>query len=407
MGRTTRRLARASSVADIERLARRRLPRMVFDFVQGGAEDEDTVAANRMAFSRWALLPRVMRDVSARDQSTTVLGHPVTSPILLAPVGLTGLAEPRHRERAVAAAAARKGIAYAVSSSASTELADVAAASNGGPLWFQIYLWRDRGLTRDVLARAQSCGFSALCVGVDVPVVGRRERDARNGLTIPPRIGPRTALDVARRLSWVGRLAGAQITGDPITFANFTDHAPGRGTGASTMGAFAQAQFNPSATWADLEWLRGLWDGPMVVKGIVRADDARRCADAGAAAVVVSNHGGRQLDGAVGALDALPAVVDEVGGALEVYMDGGVRRGTDVLRAIALGARGCLVGRPYVYGLAAGGQAGVERVIDIFHQEIDTAMALLGARDLAGVDAGLLQDLASCREGRKRPAAHS
>lgn len=397
MSSSSRRLARASSLADVERLARRRLPRMIFDFVQGGAEDETTVAANRAAFARYALLPRVMRDVAERDQSTTVLGQPVSSPILLAPVGLTGLAEPRQRERAVAAAAARKAIVYAVSSSASTSISDVAAASSGGALWIQLYLWRDRGLTREVVSRAKSLGYHALCVGVDVPVVGRRERDARNGLTIPPRIRARGAVDAVRRGSWMARLAGRHLAGDPITFANFADLAPGRKSGAATMGAFAQAQFNPSASWSDIEWLRDLWDGPLVVKGVVRADDARRCADHGAAAVVVSNHGGRQLDGAVAALDALPSVVDEVGGDLEVYLDGGVRRGIDVLRSVALGARGCLIGRPYVYGLAAGGQAGVERVIDILREEIDTAMALMGVAKLSGMDRSALLDLAAVR----------
>lgn len=244
------------------------------------------------------------------------------------------------------------------------------------------------------MERARSAGYTALCLTVDVPVVGLRERDVRNGLTIPPRLRPRSLGGVVRRPGWALQFVREHLFGSPLTFANFT-MAPTQSKGASALGAFVNTQFDSSVTWADLAWLKQMWDGPLVVKGVMRADDARRCVDSGADAVVVSNHGGRQFDGALATIDALPGVVDAVGSDAEVFIDGGIRRGTDVLRALALGATACLIGRPYVYGLAAGGSDGVMRVIEIFQSEIDRALALLGCADIHDVDRALLTRSAS------------
>lgn len=380
------RLPATQNVADIREVARRRLPRAVFDYIEGGAEDEVTIDRNRARLRDLSLVPRALVDVSERDQSTVLLGTPVASPIVLAPVGLAALAHP-DGEVAAARAASALGLVSTLSSSSVWDLERV-AGSCAGPKWFQLYVMRDRGITRELVTRAEDAGYRALCVTVDVPVAARRERDLRNGFTIPPRPSLRHALDVVRHAGWFARLLRAEAAGHGLTMGNFattTTTGPGQ---RLVMMEMVNRLFDPTVTVTDLAELRSVWSGPLVVKGVMTGSDAQRVVDAGADAVWVSNHGGRQQDSLAASVDALPAVVDAVGGQAEVYVDGGFRRGSDVAKAIALGARACMVGRPYVYGLAAGGQAGVEAVLRHLQRELDTTLALLGRPRLA--------DLAGC-----------
>ncbi len=373
------------TVADVRRRARHRVPRAVFDFVDGGAEDETTVRRNRTGFDALTLLPRTLVDVSSRELGVTVLGEPVSLPVLLAPCGLARLLHPEG-EVAAARAAGRAGTVYALSTGSSCSIEDVAAAATG-PLWFQLYLWKDRGVIANLIERAAAAGYRALCLTVDVPIVGQRERDLRNGMTIPPRITPRNVVEAARHVRWTADF----LRGRPITFENFLGMGAG-GDGASALGAFVNAEMiNPAQAWADLEWVRGLWQGPIVVKGVMRGDDARRAVALGADAVVVSNHGGRQLDATAATVSVLPEVAEAVGDDAEVYLDGGVRRGTDVAKALALGARACLVGRPYMYGLGVAGEDGVAAVVDILRRELDRTLALLGCPRAADLDRSYLR----------------
>jgi isopentenyl diphosphate isomerase/L-lactate dehydrogenase-like FMN-dependent dehydrogenase len=373
--RRLRRLERVRSIADLREAARRSLPPMIFDFIDGGAEDEDTVRGNESAFADWWFRPRILEDVAARSQAVEVGGQTLRCPIVLAPAGLAGLAWPRGEIHAAVAAAAFD-VPFAVSTMSSCSIEDVRAATDGA-LWLQLYLWRDRDATDALVDRAAKHGYEALCLTVDVPVTGQRERDLRNGMTIPPRIGLRNSLGVVSRPGWMLRVGPSGVT-----FANVTDHGSG---GTMALGAYVNSQLNPSATWDDLRRLRERWSGQLLVKGVLDPEAAGRLVDEGVDAVIVSNHGGRQLDGAVPALHALPGVVDAVGGRADVLLDGGVRRGTDVVKAVALGAKACLVGRPYVFGLGVAGEAGVSRALSILESEIDRTLALLGTRDIDDV----------------------
>jgi L-lactate dehydrogenase (cytochrome) len=379
------RLQRASGVDDVRDLAHRRLPRAVLDFIEGGAEEEVSIARNRQAFRDLAFVPRVLTDVSRRSQATTLLGTPVTSPVVLAPVGLAALAHPSG-EVAAARAAATKGLISTVSSSSAWTLEDVAGSCDGTQ-WFQLYVWRDRELTRRLVERARAAGFRALCLTVDVQVSARRLRDLRNGFTVPPRPRLRQAGDLVRHAGWFRRLAVSELTGHKLTMGNFTSGDMGIRDRLSTV-ELANALFDAGVGWRDLEWLKEVWGGPVVVKGVMTGADARRSVDAGADAVWVSNHGGRQLDGLRGSAEVLPEVVAAVDGQVEVYVDGGIRRGSDVVKALALGARACMIGRPWVYGLAAAGQAGIEVVLDLLRTEIDVTLALLGRPTLESLDPG-------------------
>lgn len=376
------RLAATQNVEDVRGIAQRRLPRAVLDFVEGGAEDEVTVGRNTARLAALRLVPRVLVDVSRRDQRTMLLGTPVASPVVLAPVGLAALAHPEG-ERAAARAASALGLVSTLSASSCWSLEEVAASCDG-PKWFQLYILRDRGVTRELVDRAREAGYRALCVTVDVPVAGRRERDLHNGFTIPPRPTVRHAFDVLQHARWFQARARDELRGHGLRMGNFD---AGGGPGRLVMMDMVNQLFDPSVTLAELAWLREKWSGPLVVKGVLSGPDASRCVEVGADAVWVSNHGGRQLDGVAATIDALPGVVAAVAGRAEVYVDGGFRRGSDILKALALGARACMIGRPYVYGLAAGGQAGVETVLRHLMQEIDTALALLGRPSLAHLDA--------------------
>jgi len=360
------------TIEDLRRQSRRRLPRAVFDFIDGAAEDELTLRRNREAFERAALVPRVLVDVHEVDLATTVLGQRLAAPLLLAPTGLCGMAT-SCGEIPAARAAVAAGVAFTASCMSSVTLEEIAGRVPGEH-WFQLYVWRDRAITRSLVERAAAAGYRVLVVTVDTPVLGRRERDLRNGATIPPRITVRNALDTLRRPRWLLAMA----RGPRVTFANVSGDAPAGGVRPFALSPYVNGLFDPAVTWDDLDWLRGLWRGPLVVKGVLSTEDARLAADHGADAIVVSNHGGRQLDGAPATLDALPAIADRVGGRLEILLDGGVRRGADVARALALGARACMIGRPYLYGLAAGGEAGVARVIEILTAELRRVLALLG-----------------------------
>jgi L-lactate dehydrogenase (cytochrome) len=372
------------TVEDLRAEARRRLPRMVFDFVDGGAEEEVTMRANRSAFEAITFDPRYMRGVGERDISTTILGTPVRSPVMLAPTGLARLAH-RDGELGLADAAGREGSIFVVGIASGTTLEAVAERAEG-PLWFQLYLWKGRTIVEGLVERARAAGYRALCVTVDVPVLGNRERDIRNGMRIPPKINLRNAFDAARRPRWLANIARAELT-----FVNMRG-VPGAGgnSGLSLMDWVNRELHDPGATWDEVAWLREIWDGPLVVKGITHPEDARSAVDAGADGVVVSNHGGRQLDGGPATITALPGVVAAVGDRAEVLLDSGVRRGSDVVKAIALGARACLVGRPYWYGLAAGGTAGAQRMLEILNTEIDRTLALVGRSRLDELDPSVL-----------------
>jgi L-lactate dehydrogenase (cytochrome) len=374
------------NLEDVRRIAKRRLPRPVFDFIEGGAEDERSVGANTQAFQEIAFRPRVLRDVSERRLAVRVLGQDLDLPVYLAPAGLARVVHPAG-EVAAARGARDAGTAFGLSTASSCPIEDVCAGGDDRT-WFQLYLWQSREVVASLIQRAQASGAAALVLTVDVPIVGQRERDLRNGMTLPPRISVRNGLDAVRRVRWVSGF----LTSRPITFENFLDATP-RDNSAGSLGTFINRDMvNPAATWDDLAWVRELWSGPLAVKGILSADDAKRAVDAGVDAIMVSNHGGRQLDGAVAPIRALPEIVAAVGDRADVMVDGGVRRGSDVVKALALGAKAVGVGRPWFYGLALGGAAGVERVLEILRGEIDRTLALLGCPDAAELDASFLTD---------------
>ncbi|MDP6351322.1 MAG: alpha-hydroxy acid oxidase [Alphaproteobacteria bacterium] len=360
-------------IGDLRAAARRRLPRAVFDFIDGGAEDEVTLRGNRSGFGRYDLVPEVLTDVADLAMTTTVMGQDIAYPLILAPTGMSRIFH-RDGERAVAAAAAKAGIIYSLSSASSVSIEEIGALTQG-PKWFQIYVWRDRSLVRDFIARARAADFQALCLTVDVQVLGNRQRDLHNGLTVPPRFTPRLVLDLAWHPRWwLGLLAGP-----PLEMANVVGKAPGADGDLRTMMRYVDSQFDRSVTWDDAAWMIREWGGPFAIKGILSAEDARRAIDIGVAGIIVSNHGGRQLDQAAAPIDVLPEIVDAVAGRADVILDGGVRRGTDVVKALALGAKACMVGRPYLYGLAAGGGAGVARALGVFRSEIERDLRLVGA----------------------------
>jgi L-lactate dehydrogenase (cytochrome) len=373
---TERRLSRALTIADLRAVARRRTPRAAFDYTDGGAEAETSMRRATEAFERVEFRPRVLRDVTAVDTTTTLLGRPSALPLAFAPTGFTRMMQ-HEGERAVVRVAEQVGIPYALSTLGTTSIEDVAAAAPGARRWFQLYVWRDRGAGKELVERAQAAGYEALILTVDVPVAGARLRDARNGLTIPPSLTLRTVLDAATHPSWWFNL----LSTDPLEFASLT-------SSEGTVAELINRMFDPSLTVQDVIWLRETWSGPLIVKGIQHVDDARMVVDAGADAVIVSNHGGRQLDRAPTPLEMLPEVVEAVGDRAEVLLDGGVRSGADVVAAVALGARACLVGRAYLYGLMAGGERGVRRSVDILAGEIVRTMQLLGVDGVGGLEPG-------------------
>lgn len=372
----SRSLSRALNIDELRRLARHRLPKTIFEFIDGGAQDEVTARANRDDFGRHVFLPRTLTDISVRSLATTILGTPAAAPLVLAPTGLAGIVS-RHGELSAARAAEPRGVPYCLSTMSTCTIEQIAAASDV-PRWFQLYVLRDRGLTKTFIDRAKASGCKALVLTVDTKLQGPRERDMRNGFTVPPRFTLGTLVDFASHFRWLLDVG----LGPRITFRNFEGTGVDA-TNAMTITQFIAGQYDLTVSYRDLEWFKTQWGGPVAVKGILTGADAIRAVDHGADGIIVSNHGGRQLDGAISAIRALPRVVDAVAGRAEVILDGGVRRGADVVKALCLGARACMIGRAWLYGLAAGGEAGVGRSLDILLREIDVAMALLGRPTLA------------------------
>jgi L-lactate dehydrogenase (cytochrome) len=361
-----RRLASAATIWDLRRVARRHVPRAVFDYVDGAADNEASLRRSREAYARVEFVPSVLRDVAAVDPSTTILGRPSTLPLVFAPTGFTRLMH-HQGEPAVARVASKLGIPFALSTLGTTSPEDLAAAAPDTDRWFQLYLWNDREAGIDLVRRARGAGFTTLVVTVDTPVAGARLRDVHNGFTIPPTLSPRTVADIAIHPGWWFD----KLTTEPLRFAVFSETH-------GTVADLINRVFDPTITIADLAWMRDVFDGPIVIKGIQTVDDACAVVDAGADAIVISNHGGRQLDRAPTPLEQLPAIAAAVGNRAEVYVDGGVLNGADVVAAVAFGARAVLVGRAYLYGLMAGGERGVARAGDILRQEIVRTMQLLG-----------------------------
>lgn len=363
---TTRRLDSAVSILDLRRAAKRRTPRSVFDYTDGAAEGEISLRRARTLFRDLELRPSILQDVSAVDTTTAMLGRPAGVPFSFAPTGFTRMMH-HEGETAVVKVAGRRGIPYALSTVGTTSIEDVAAASPEARKWFQLYVWKDRSAGEDLMARAKAAGYEALMLTVDVPVAGARLRDVRNGFSIPPALTVKTVLDAATHPAWWMNL----LTTRPLEFASLS-------TWDGTIAELLDKLFDPTMTIADLEWLRANWDGPLIIKGIQTVEDAKIVADAGADAVVLSNHGGRQLDRAPVPLRLVPDVVDALQGRSEVWVDTGILSGADVVAALALGADATMVGRAYLYGLMAGGERGVDRAAEILTTEVRRTMALLG-----------------------------
>ncbi|MFO7293740.1 MAG: alpha-hydroxy acid oxidase [Acidimicrobiia bacterium] len=368
------RLTRAATVWDLRRMGRRRTPRAVFDYVDGAAEAEISLHRSREAFRHIEFVPRVLRDVSKVDTTTTILGKPASMPLALSPTGFTRMMHSAG-EPAVAAAAAAAGIPYSLSTLGTTSARDLARAVPHAERWFQLYVWKDRGFARELIDAARDGRYSALILTVDTPVAGARLRDVYNGLTIPPKLRWKTILDGALHPAWWWDL----LTTEPLEFASLR-------SSEGTVAELIDKVFDPSVDFDDLAWLKETWDGPVIVKGVQTPDDAVAVAERGADAVIVSNHGGRQLDRAPVTLEVLPEVVAAIGDRAEVYVDGGIMSGADIAAALCLGARAAMVGRAYLYGLMAGGRTGVDRAIAILRAELVRTMQLLGVTTVDELD---------------------
>jgi len=384
-----RRLAKCGNIDDVRRLAKRNLPGGVFDYFDGAAETEWSLANNLAAFENVHLVPRVLVDVSKVDTTTTVMGQHMPYPFAFSPTGFTRIATSAG-ELAVARVAARHAVPYTLSTLGTRSIEEVAAASasattkrgtSESPLWYQLYVWKDRGLSRELVQRAKAAGYKAIMVTVDTAVFGRRDRDVRRGFTLPPKIGLETFVDGIRHPRWTFDF----VTHEPITFSAVAGRGDVDGSTAITLSDYVNSQFDASLSWRDLDWVRSESGLPIMLKGIQSVDDAVRARDEGIEAIALSNHGGRQYDGSPAPIELLPQVMDAVGDGIEVLVDGGVRRGSDVVKACALGARAVMFGRPYLYGLGAAGELGVEWVIDYFAAGIKRTMALVGATNLAAL----------------------
>jgi L-lactate dehydrogenase (cytochrome) len=366
-------------IEDLRALYHRKVPRAFVDYCESGSYAEQTLRANRADLERIKLRQRILHDVADRSTKTTILGEPVALPLMLAPVGLTGM-QRGDGEILACRAAQAAGIPYTLSTMSICSIEDVASAV-GKPFWFQLYVMKDRGYIRALIERAAAAKCSALVLTVDLQVIGQRHRDIRNGMTVPPEIRLANLIDIATKPNW----ALGVLRGKRKTFGNIAGHYPGM-SNVTVLSKWISEQFDPTLSWKDVEWIKSLWPGKLILKGILDVEDARIAAKTGAAAIVVSNHGGRQLDGAASSISMLPPIAEAVGAELEVMFDGGIRSGQDLMRAIALGARACMSGRAYIYGLGAGGEAGVARAIEIIRNELDTSMALTGVTSIADID---------------------
>jgi L-lactate dehydrogenase (cytochrome) len=364
---------------DLRRLAMRRAPRAIFDYVDRGSYDEATLRANRTELDALKLRQRVMIDVDRRSLATTMVGQPVSMPVGLAPTGLTGILHP-NGEILAARAAQAAGVPFTLSTVSICSIEAVRAAVEQ-PFWFQLYVMRDRDFAASLIERAKTAQCSALMLTADLQIQGQRHRDIKNGLTVPPKLTLGNCLDVMARPRWALGMLGTRHR----NFGNLAGFIPGGGKGLTTLSQWIASQFDPTLSWKDVAWVRSLWPGKLIVKGILDPDDARAAVDAGADAVVVSNHGGRQLDSAPAAICVLPQVVAAIGERCEVWFDSGVRSGQDVLKALALGARATLIGKAFLYGLGAMGERGVATALELIRRELDVSMALTGTRDVREV----------------------
>ncbi len=365
-------------IEDLRTLARRKVPRAFFDYAESGSYNEETLRANRTDLEKIKLRQRVLVDVSERSLATTIVGQKVSAPFALSPVGLLGM---QHGDGEILAANAANaaGIPYTLSTMSICSIEDVAEATSK-PFWFQLYVIRDRGFSKDLLTRATKANCSALVLTVDLQVLGQRHRDIKNGMTVPPEFRLKNVIDIATKPGWLFSI----LKGRSKTFGNLAGHVKGMDD-VNSLAQWTNSQFDPALNWKDVEWIKKLWPGKLIIKGILDAEDAKTAVKLGADAIVVSNHGGRQLDGAASSISALPAIADAVGSDTEVLFDGGIRTGADIMRALALGARACLIGRAYVWGLGAGGQQGVAKAIDILKNELSVTMALCGMNKIADI----------------------
>ncbi|OZI34516.1 alpha-hydroxy-acid oxidizing enzyme [Bordetella genomosp. 10] len=364
-----------ATVEDMRRVARRRVPRMFYDYADSGSWTESTYRANEEDLQKIRFRQRVARNMENRNLATTMVGQPAAIPLALAPTGLTGM---QHADGEILAAQAAEafGVPFTLSTMSICSIEDVAAHTTA-PFWFQLYVMRDRDFIERLIDRAKAAKCSALVLTLDLQILGQRHKDLRNGLSAPPRMTLGNLVNLATKPAWCWNMLRTQRR----TFRNIAGHAKGV-TDLSSLGAWTAEQFDPTLSWDDVEWIKKRWGGKLILKGILDPDDARHAVDTGADALIVSNHGGRQLDGAVSSVAMLPQVVDAVGKDIEVWMDGGIRSGQDILRAVALGARGVMIGRPFLYGLGAGGREGVTKVLEILARELDITMALCGYRDI-------------------------
>src|SRR5215468_4432258 len=382
-------------IEDLRALARRRVPKAFYDYADSGSYNEETLRANRADLETIKLRQRVMVDVSNRSLATTIIGQKVSAPFALAPIGLCGM---QHGDGEIlsAQAAEEANIPFILSTMSICSIEHVAEATTK-PFWFQLYVIRDREFCKDILARAVNAGCNVLVLTVDLQVLGQRHRDIRNGMTVPPEIRLKNIIDIAIKPSWVLSI----LKGKSKTFGNLAGHVKGMDD-VTSLAQWTNNQFDPALNWKDVEWIKKIWPGKLIIKGILDVDDARTAAKLGADAIVVSNHGGRQLDGAPSSISALPPIAQAVGSDTEILFDGGIRTGSDMLRALALGARACLIGRAYVYGLGAGGKVGVAKAIDILQKELSVAMALTGTIRVADIGPHILVGGAGKRPARKR-----
>ena len=365
-------------IEDLRRLAHRKVPGAFIDYAESGSYAEQTLRANRADLERITLRQRVLCDTANRSTKTTILGEPVALPLALAPIGLCGM---QHGDGEILScrAAQGAGIPFTLSTMSICSIEDVAAAV-AKPFWFQVYVMKDRGYIRALIERAAAAKCSALVLTVDLQVIGQRHRDIKNGMTVPPQIRLKNILDIATKPRWAMGIA----RGKRKTFGNIAGHYPGM-TSVTVLSKWVAEQFDPSLSWKDVEWIKSLWPGKLILKGILDVEDARIAVKTGAAALVVSYHGGRQLAGAPSSISLLPRIADAVGGDIEVMFDGGIRSGQDIARSLALGARSCMSGRAYIYGLGAAGEAGVACAIEIMRNELDITMALIGVTRVADI----------------------
>jgi L-lactate dehydrogenase (cytochrome) len=366
-------------IEDLRQLHMRRVPKAFFDYADRGSYTEQTLRANRADLEAIRFRQRILVDVSKRDLSTTILGEPASLPLILAPIGLCGM---QHGDGEILAcrAAQAAGIPFTLSTMSICSIEDV-ASSVDKPFWFQLYVMKDRGFIKALIERAIAAKCSALVLTVDLQVIGQRHQDIKNGMTVPPEWTLSKFFDFATKPAWV---AGV-LRGKRRTFGNLVGHLKA-GDDITALSQWTSSQFDTSLNWKDIAWIRSIWPGKLVLKGILDVEDAEEAAKTGAQAVVVSNHGGRQLDGAPSSIEVLPEIVDVVGSQMEILFDGGIRSGQDVMRALALGAKSCMIGRAYVHGLGAGGQAGVAKAIDIIRNELSVTMGLCGVNTIAEID---------------------